>query len=134
MNHTLTIRPAWTPLTIALMVLGFMVFWPLGLAMLAYIIWGDRIPGMKQGMADARRSFYRSHAYGPRSGASGNYAFDEYRQRELKRLDEERRRLEEERQEFETYVRNLRRAKDQDEFDRFMAERRSARRSDATDL
>ena len=32
------IRPAWTPATIALMVIGFMVFWPLGLAMLAYII------------------------------------------------------------------------------------------------
>lgn len=36
------IKPAWTPATIGLMVLGFVVFWPLGLAMLAYILWGDR--------------------------------------------------------------------------------------------
>jgi hypothetical protein len=41
----------------------------------------------------------------------------------LKRLDEERRRLEEERREFEAYVHDLRRARDKDEFDRFMADR-----------
>ena len=54
---------------------------------------------------------------------SGNVAFDEYRNRELKRLDEERRRLEQERRDFEAYVQNLRRAKDQEEFNRFMADR-----------
>ena len=45
MTNTTMLRPAWTPLTIALMVLGFVVFWPLGLAMLAYIFYtkGGRI-------------------------------------------------------------------------------------------
>ena len=38
MTNSALIRPAWTPATIALMVIGFMVFWPLGLAMLAYIL------------------------------------------------------------------------------------------------
>lgn len=128
MNHTLTIRPAWTPLTIALMVLGFMVFWPLGLAMLAYILWGDRLPEFRSNANGARRHFRNSWNCGnQRSRETGNLAFDEYRARELKRLDEERRRLEEERREFETYVTNLRRAKDQEEFDRFMGERRAAR-------
>jgi predicted small metal-binding protein len=32
-------RPAW----IALMVLGFIVFWPIGLAILAYLIWSGRM-------------------------------------------------------------------------------------------
>ena len=32
-------RPAW----IALMVVGFIVFWPIGLAILAYIIWSGRM-------------------------------------------------------------------------------------------
>ena len=41
----------------------------------------------------------------------------------MKRLDEERRRLEEERREFEAYVHDLRRARDKEEFDRFMADR-----------
>jgi hypothetical protein len=67
------------------------------------------------------------------TGDSGNIAFDEYRDRELKRLDEERRRLDEERRDFETYVRNLRRAKDQEEFDRFTAERRQSKGGSADD-
>ena len=125
MTHTLTIRPAWTPFTVFLMVIGFMVAWPLGLLMLAYILWGDRIPEFRrEGPAVRFRTrMHRRYA----TADSGNIAFDEYRDRELKRLEEERRRLDEERRDFETYVRNLRRAKDQEEFDRFMSERRNAR-------
>ena len=122
MTHTLTIRPGWTPLTIILMVIGFMLAWPLGLLMLAYILWGDRIPEFRRDGPTVRFRTHRYRRYA--TGDSGNIAFDEYRDRELKRLEEERRRLDEERRDFETYVRNLRRAKDQEEFDRFMAERR----------
>ena len=32
-------RPVW----IALMVIGFIVFWPIGLAILAYLIWSGRM-------------------------------------------------------------------------------------------
>ncbi|MBE0694164.1 MAG: DUF2852 domain-containing protein, partial [Aquamicrobium sp.] len=45
------------------------------------------------------------------------------REKELERLAEERRKLDEMREEFDAYARELRRAKDQQEFDRFMAER-----------
>ncbi len=54
---------------------------------------------------------------------TGNVAFDDWREAELARLDEERRKLDEMREEFDSYVRELRRAKDQEEFDRFMRER-----------
>ncbi len=117
MSHTPLFRPAWTPLTIALMVIGFIVFWPLGLAMLAYILWGDRFEDF---LADIRGNVRRASA-----GTTGNHAFDEYRQREITRLEEERRKLDEDREEFSEFLRNLRRAKDQEEFDRFMAERRT---------
>ena len=122
MTHTLTLRPAWTPLTIFLMVIGFLIAWPLGLLMLAYILWGDRIPEFKRG-GEAFR-FHGGFRNQSTSSASGNAAFDEYRRQELKRLDEERRRLDEERRDFEEYVANLRRAKDQEEFNRFMSQRR----------
>ena len=56
---------------------------------------------------------------------SGNAAFDEYKREQLKRLDEERRKLEEEQHAFRDFVEKVRRAKDQDEFNRFMSERRS---------
>ena len=140
MVHSYALRPAWTPLTIALMVIGFIVFWPLGLVMLAYIIWGHRVPELRRhfdGMKQDFRSEFRSdwRGCGSRGGftRSGNVAFDEYRERELKRLEEERRKLEGERREFETFMQNLRRARDQEEFDRFMNDRNTARKNGEED-
>jgi hypothetical protein len=52
----------------------------------------------------------------PRS--SGNHAFDEYRAETLRRLEEEQR-------EFRDFLDRLRFAKDKQEFDQFMAERRN---------
>ena len=131
MNTTALIRPAWTPATIALMVIGFMVFWPLGFAMLAYIIWGDRLEGFKRDVnratdgifAGCRRGADKAHRWGHGSSRTGNVAFDDWREKELERLAEERRKLDETLTEFDEYMRELRRAKDQDEFDRFMANR-----------
>ncbi len=91
-------KPGWNPLSTGLMILGFIAFWPLGLAMLAYILWGDR---MRSAWADARpgvENAFKSAGF-TRSrgtenwGRTGNVAFDEYRERELKRLEEERQRI-----------------------------------------
>jgi hypothetical protein len=124
MTKTALIRPAWTPATIALMVVGFMVFWPLGLAMLAYILWGDRLDGVKGDLSKARDKIFGSFGKGTTMyGRTGNVAFDDWRETELARIEEERRKLDVMRDEFDSYLRELRRAKDQDEFDRFMAER-----------
>jgi hypothetical protein len=100
----------WTPLSIAAVVLGFMAWWPVGLAVLAYIFWGGSIDQLA---SDALK-WLRGLALPSRG--SGNAAFDAYRERTLKRLEEEQ-------AEFAAYVQKLREARDQDEFDRFMAER-----------
>ncbi len=135
MSSSAFIRPAWTPLTIAMMIFGFMIFWPLGLAMLAYILWGDRLDDIKRDINQATdgvgRAFKRkNHSCGfgrhPHVSQTGNLAFDEWRDEELKRLEEERRRLNEMRQEFDDHLRELRRAKDREEFDTFMAARKKA--------
>ncbi|RUT30222.1 DUF2852 domain-containing protein [Arsenicitalea aurantiaca] len=128
---TAIIKPQWSPLTIALMVVGFILWWPLGLAMLGYILWGEKFGGSAE-KADA---FFKSQKakYGKygKSGfgtgfaqtSSGNAAFDDYREQQLKRLEEERRRLDEEIAAFHEHMENLRRARDREEFDRFMRER-----------
>ena len=125
-------RGRWNALNIVLMIVGFAVFWPLGLAMLAWIIWGDEISQKAQSLKGQFHSFSkRAPAF--RAGPfrdTGNVAFDDYRREELKRLEEERRKLDEMRAEFETFLRELRRVKDQEEFDRFMADFRS--RTDGT--
>ncbi|MFD0916791.1 DUF2852 domain-containing protein [Pseudahrensia aquimaris] len=123
------IRPAWTPVTIAMMVIGFMIFWPLGLAMIAYIIWGDRLDQFKADVNNATDSmantFKRGASYAKPHGfdRTGNVAFDDWREAELRRLDEKRRELDSMRAEFDDYARELRRAKDQEEFDHFMKHR-----------
>lgn len=134
MNTSALIRPAWTPATIALMVLGFVFFWPLGLAMLAYILWGDRLPGVKRDINQAtddfvgkcRRKTQDFSRFTGGSASTGNSAFDDWRDAEMQRLNEERRKLDEARAEFETHIRELRRARDREEFDRFMNERRKS--------
>lgn len=130
MNQSALIRPDWIPATIALMVLGFVVFWPLGLAMLAYILFGDRLKSFKRDANETVDGVFSSFKRGRRGSCrpqfrTGNVAFDDWRDAELARLDEERRKLDEMREQFDEYVRELRRAKDQEEFDRFMRERNS---------
>lgn len=128
MTQTALIRPAWTPATIALMVLGFMVFWPLGLAMLAYIIWGDRLEAFKadvnRATDDLASSFRKKSGHGTYA-SSGNAAFDDWRDNELSRLDEERKKLDEMRTEFDQHMRDLRMARDRQEFEQFMADRQA---------
>ena len=111
-------------------VLAFIFFWP---AALAYLVWkflGYPVPNelktfYEQNFSSAFASVRRA---APSFGfaGSGNAAFDEYRRRELERLEEERRRLDEEAKEFAAFVEELKRAKDREEFDGFMARRRSS--------
>ena len=119
-------KPAW----IALIGMGFLVFWPLGLAILVYTIWSGRMGCGYHGGSDrwqhkmqrmqSKMDWMRSRMSGaPWSPpSSGNRAFDEYRTETLKRLEEEQR-------EFRDFLERLRFAKDKTEFDQFMAERRN---------
>src|SRR6218665_514024 len=135
---TAIIKPQWSPLTIALMVLGFILFWPLGLAVLGYILWGEKFGGSQEkaqaywnkgrewcAPRHGRHHGGHNRRYGMNS--SGNAAFDDYRAEQLKRLDEERARLDAEIEAFHDYMANLNKAKDREEFDRFMNERRGSR-------
>ena len=98
-------KGAW----IAAMVLGFIFLWPVGLALLAYMIWSKR---MFNGSCSNRRT--HSPSYGFKT--SGNTAFDSYKADMLKRLEDEQ-------QAFENFLERLREAKDKGEFDAFMEER-----------
>ncbi len=124
-------RGNWKPLNIVAMVAGFVIFWPVGLAILLYNIFAE--PGDFTRFVDRAKDrwgnwhddHHRRHGYRRRSPRSytGNAAFDDYREETLRRLDEERRRLEGEIESFREFQDELRRKKDRDEFDRFMNER-----------
>lgn len=133
-------KGAW----IAFAVLGFIVFWPLGLATLAFLFWSGRM-GCGFGGSDRyehrmnrlqgkmerlrERMGGREGGFGGFGGggwhrgpSSGNRAFDEYRQETLRRLEDEQR-------EFQDFLGRLRMARDKAEFDQFMADRRSDRQA-----
>ncbi|MCT4655702.1 MAG: DUF2852 domain-containing protein [Cohaesibacter sp.] len=134
MSQATTAKSSWKAQNIFLMILGFIFFWPLGLAMLAYNIWGDEMREMFRDF----KSRMNHHTGGSCCGSSrshrgfaqtGNVAFDDYRKAEMERLEEERRKLETEKAEFEDFLVELRRVKDQEEFDRFMAARHNRKSS-----
>jgi hypothetical protein len=123
---------------IALAVLGFWLRWPIGLAIILFLVFSGRI---RQWRYERRGQWYNMQqqqnggGWGPWAGMgkwgcgggarggynaapSGNKAFDEYRAETLRRLEEEQ-------QEFQAYLERLRQARDKAEFDQFMAERRN---------
>ena len=104
-------KPAW----IAAMVLGFIVFWPVGLALLFYMIWSKK---MFCNTSHSRSCGWSSSSQMSRQ-PTGNAAFDAYRTETLRRLEEEQ-------DNFEAFLQRLRDARDKAEFDQFMDERASA--------
>lgn len=109
-------KPAW----IIAMVLGLVVFWPAGLALLAYMIWSKRMFGRSCAHRSHRHhDHHRSMGDFARGGgfrSSGNAAFDAYKADTLRRLQDEQ-------EAFESFLDRLRAAKDKTEFDAFMDER-----------
>jgi hypothetical protein len=101
---------------IAAMVLGFIFFWPVGLALLAYMIWSKRMFSKSCRQSSARHGFHAMKS-------SGNTAFDAYKADTLRRLQEEQ-------ENFEAFLERLREAKDKAEFDQFMDERARAARAE----
>ncbi|MEL6912989.1 MAG: DUF2852 domain-containing protein [Pseudomonadota bacterium] len=110
-------RGAW----IAAMVLGFIFFWPVGLALVIYMTvtnkWG------RSAWSCGRRAASMSSAASAMK-SSGNAAFDAYKADTLRRLEEEQ-------ESFEAFLERLRAAKDKAEFDQFMDERAKTAGDDA---
>ncbi len=132
-------KPAW----IALAVLGFIAWWPIGLAVLAFSLgsgrmgcwhrqnggrwenhmgrWQSKMERMQEKMDRMRSKMDGARGAGGNwwgtPPSSGNRAFDDYRTETLQRLEEEQR-------EFKEFLERLRFAKDRAEFDQFMNERR----------
>ena len=107
-------RAAW----ITAMVGGYIVFWPVGLAMTAYMVINNKFSG------SASRTSCRGRSHSVHMNRStGNAAFDTYKGETLRRLEEEQ-------TNFEEFLERLREAKDKAEFDQFMDDRGSQAKSD----
>jgi uncharacterized protein DUF2852 len=116
-------RPVW----IGLAILGFIMWGPLGLAIVAILgclIWSANMGCCGFGTGPWSMP-WQSHSPAQPWGRadvappSGNQAFEAYRAETLRRLEEDHRA-------FQDFLVRLRAAKDKAEFDQFMAERRGS--------
>jgi hypothetical protein len=130
-------KPAW----IALMILSFIVWWPIGLLTLAFLIGSGRMGcgygrhGENRFASKMERMQWKMERMRERMGmgggfgggwhgpSSGNRAFDEYKADTIRRLEEEQR-------EFREFLDRLKMSKDKAEFDDFMNERRNRQTPD----
>lgn len=131
-------RLRWRPIEIAALVLGFALYWPIGLAIIGLkfaqrrgYTFDDAFGAMRSrfgglGSASSGRQWR------PFEASTGNTAFDEWRKAEMERLEEERRKLDAAAREFADHLDNLRKARDREEFDRFMQARASQTGRDAS--
>jgi len=101
---------------------GFILWWPIGLAVLAYLLWSGSM-GRVNGQWWERA---KATAWPFTGGGTGNAAFDAHRKATLDRLEAERRKLEEEQRDFAVFLDKLRHAKDQSDFDDFLKARGGA--------
>ena len=122
----------WHPGWIAVTILGFIIWWPIGLALLFFTLgsrrmscwsnqdrWQNKMERMQYKMDRMRdRMERRGFGFGFGPPSSGNRAFDEYRSETLRRLEEEQ-------VEFKNFLDRLRHAKDKEEFDQFMAQHKT---------
>ena len=107
-------KAAW----IALMVVAFIVSWPIGLLILAFLIWSNRMGKCSKFIKYRNKHGFRS---------SGNSAFDSYKAQTLRRLEDEQR-------DFEEFLKRLRDSKDKAEFDQFMDDRSRQSRNVDSDI
>ena len=138
-------KGAW----IAVMIVAFVVFWPAGLAMLAYMIWSGRMGCRSYYWDDSMKDEFRQRRETMREEWKARR--DEWRSMKRAWRDEMRdrwhshqhaaessgnaafdeyktetlKRLEEEQDEFADFLTNLRKARDKAEFDQFMNSRTS---------
>lgn len=109
-------KAAW----IIAMVLGFIVFWPIGLALLGYMIWSNRMS-----CRSTVTRFQRRRTSNGIGTSTGNAAFDAYKADTLRRLEEEQ-------EQFEAFLQRLRDARDKAEFDQFIDQRRKPAETQTT--
>lgn len=110
-------------------VLAFMLAWPAGAAVVGYLAVSGRLQAWRaelpQSFGEAFGTWFnpqskpraRNWAGFRSASSSGNRSFDEYRDAEMRRLEQEQR-------EFQAFLEKLRHARDKAEFDAFMAEQR----------
>lgn len=119
---------------IAAIVAAFILFWPLGLAMLAWALWRDQIKAwpivQKMFGSYENRSPRTSHRPGFMARRPSNTALAQYLEREQERLKSEQEKLAELVKAFESFKDAEHRTADQRDFETFLQQRADDEKAD----
>ena len=120
-------RGDWSAINIATMVVGFVLFWPIGLFILFWCISGRDVRQLPRWVhrqwSRVSSSWFRDPGLRTAAERSDNVVFDEFQQTQYDRIREIRDEIEERDRRFADFREQAKRSADEDEFRRFMAER-----------
>lgn len=108
----------WSGINIAAMVIGFVLFWPLGLFVLYWIFRGGSVTEIPGYLQDKWRGFKGKQ--GAESEGTDNQVFNEYQQTQYDRIREIKDEIKERTRRFTEFRSVARRRADEEEFRRFM--------------
>lgn len=111
----------WTPINTTVMVLGFVFFWPVGLLLLFWILSGRDVRELPQAVRETWGSMMSSWPTTRERADSDNVVFNDYQRTQYERIREIKDEISERTRRFNEFRSDIRRRKDQEEFDRFMA-------------
>ncbi len=109
----------WSGINIAIMVVSFVFFWPVGLLVLYWILKGrdarDLPAAIREKVQGATGLWGNKHSY------SGNAVFNEFQQTQYDRIREIKDEIKERSNRFKDFRSDAKRRADEEEFNRFMS-------------
>ncbi|MEM7251838.1 MAG: DUF2852 domain-containing protein [Pseudomonadota bacterium] len=115
----------WSGINIAAMVVGFVLFWPIGLFILFWIIAGREVRDLPQWISEKwsrALDMWNGKERKSRDERSDNVVFEEFQQTQYDRIREIKAEIKERSRRFADFRANAKRRADEDEFNRFMAQ------------
>ena len=114
----------WSGVNIAAMVIGFILFWPLGLLVLYWNITGRNLKDLPTAIQEKWNTMFsgvKSH----KDPEGGNSVFDEFQQTQYDRISEIKEEIKSRASNFKIFKSDARRRADEAEFKDFMSSDRS---------
>jgi hypothetical protein len=116
-------RGDWSLFNIAAMVIGFALFWPIGLLILYWILKGRSVKELPQMIREKwSAATGKEHRNGGYAASSDNVVFDEFQQTQYDRIREIKDEIKERSRRFAEFRSRARRRADEAEFNEFMSE------------
>ena len=116
----------WSVFNIAAMVVGFMLFWPVGLLALFWILSGRNIKDLPGAIGRKWSSMMNGNAAGKHEWSeqsSENTVFNDFQQTQYDRISEIKEEIVNRARNFKTFRSNEKRREDEAEFNQFMGDK-----------